>query len=45
MNHPQLRPVSDSELRQVAGGGLFSWLGKVVSAVEGVLRSVGRPWT
>jgi hypothetical protein len=45
MNDSRLQPVSEAELVAVHGGGLFSWLGKVVGAVEGVLRMVGRPWT
>ncbi len=45
MNYPQFQSVGDAELLNVEGGGLFSWLGRVVDAVEGVLRAVGRPWT
>ncbi len=45
MNDPRLTPVDEHELRLVAGGGLFSWLGSVVGAIEGVVRSLGRPWT
>lgn len=45
MNASKLHPVDDAELLAVHGGGLFSFLGKVVGAVEGVLRSLGRPWT
>jgi hypothetical protein len=45
MNSPKLRPVSEAEMIAVQGGGIFSWLGKVVGAVESVLRSINRPWT
>jgi hypothetical protein len=45
MNTSRFQAVDSAELHSVQGGGLFSFLGKVVSAVEGVLRSLGRPWT
>jgi hypothetical protein len=45
MQPTNFHSLDDAELLAVQGGGLFSFLGKVVGAVEGVLRSLGRPWT
>lgn len=45
MTTSQFQAVDDVELRSVQGGGLFSWIRKAVNAVEGVIRSVGQPWT
>jgi hypothetical protein len=45
MNRTNFDSVDHAELLAVQGGGLWSFLGKVVGAVEGVLRSLGRPWT
>ncbi len=42
MNHPQFQSVSADELLAVEGGGILSWLGKVVDAVASVLRCVNR---
>jgi hypothetical protein len=45
MNRITFEAVDNAELLAVQGGGLLSFLGRVVGAVEGVLRSLGRPWT
>jgi hypothetical protein len=42
MTRPELRPVTDSELHSVEGGGLIRWLKDAVAAVASVLRCINK---
>jgi len=45
MNHSQLQPVSDAELRAVEGGSFFSRLVDAVVKVVSVLSCINKPCT
>jgi hypothetical protein len=45
MNQPQLQPVSDTELRSVEGGGIFSRIVDAVVKVVSVLSCINKVCT
>jgi hypothetical protein len=45
MSNSQFQPVTEAELLAVEGGGIISFLTKVVNAVERVLRCTRGPCT